>query len=187
MIWFFEVRITPPVTDARILPNTTPIKVHLFQEDYALALEGFQLASLLDPEWPEPRNSMTALQDKLANIAKQVETKVCAQVCVCVCMRMCVRMWCVCARAHACACARFVSWQHFACALALTQCRVSFGPHGRVVAAEIRNTLTCARTHAFTDLLGCTRGESSPNTSRASFLSSRACPPPMARTLRKRA
>ena len=50
--------------------------VHLFQEDYTLALEGFQLAALLDPEWPEPRQNMIALQEKLSNISKQIETKV---------------------------------------------------------------------------------------------------------------
>jgi hypothetical protein len=60
------------------------------QEDYTLALEGFQLAALLDPEWPEPRENMTALQHKLANIAKQVETKVRACVCMCVCVCVCV-------------------------------------------------------------------------------------------------
>lgn len=49
--------------------------VHQFQEDYALAIEGFQLAALLDPEWPEPKRSLTALQEKLAGIVSQIEAK----------------------------------------------------------------------------------------------------------------
>lgn len=49
--------------------------VHLFQEDYALAMEGFTLAMLLDPDWAEPMQSLSAVQAKLAGIATQIEAK----------------------------------------------------------------------------------------------------------------
>lgn len=49
--------------------------IHRYQEDYALAIEGFQLAYWLDPEWPEPKQALVALQEKLGRISGDVKNK----------------------------------------------------------------------------------------------------------------
>lgn len=49
--------------------------IHKYQEDYGLAIEGFQLASWLDPSWPEPKQSLQDLQDKLERICNLIEKK----------------------------------------------------------------------------------------------------------------
>lgn len=47
--------------------------IHKYQEDYGMAIEGFQLASWLDPDWLEPKNSLTALQEQLERISSLIE------------------------------------------------------------------------------------------------------------------
>lgn len=49
--------------------------IHKFMEDYSAAIEGFQLAYLLDPGWSEPKTALVQLQIQLARTASSIEKK----------------------------------------------------------------------------------------------------------------
>jgi len=49
--------------------------VHEYQEDYDRAVEGFQLSSVLDPDWPTPKAAVEKIRSRCAEICDLIENK----------------------------------------------------------------------------------------------------------------
>lgn len=55
--------------------------IHKFLEEYGSAIEGYQMAALLDPDWPEPRSCLESLVSKLKRTVDLIRKK--CHVCSC--------------------------------------------------------------------------------------------------------
>lgn len=49
--------------------------VHEYLEEFSLAIEGYALASMLDPSWPQPKQSIDTLKSKCIKICDQISKK----------------------------------------------------------------------------------------------------------------
>ena len=52
------------------------LQAYRYQEEYALALGGFEKAALLDPQWEDPREEKRKLESYLGNTFEYIEGKV---------------------------------------------------------------------------------------------------------------